>query len=65
MGHIVEGLGFPQVVWSLIVKVPLKELGGGVTGQSGVFRRLVWRFSAGGLKPGRHFRGFHLVQVRR
>lgn len=50
-GHIVEGFGFPQVVWSLIVKVRLKELGGRVTGQSGVFRRLVWRFSAGGLKP--------------
>lgn len=51
-------------VWNLIAKMPLREVGGGVTNQSGIFRRLTWRlFHADGLEPG-HFGGFHLVQAQ-
>lgn len=42
---LLRDLNSRQGVWSLMAVVPVKELDGGVTNQSGIFRRLMWRES--------------------
>lgn len=62
--RLLRDLNSKQGVWNFIAKGSLKKLARGVRNLSAVFRRVMCRFCAGGVEPGGHFGGFHLVQVR-